>query len=156
MKLSIGTACPMSWESLRGDDRVRFCERCRLNVYNLADMAEDEVGDLVERTEGRLCGRLYVREEGFATVRECGWARQRRWMRRVAMSAVVLILSGFGLTLAGAAGSSRVSGTVGAWVTRCLEHLGLIQQPRILLGDITPSLPVRKGFFGSLPSGALR
>lgn len=78
MKLKIGAPCPMTWESLRGDDQVRSCERCRLNVYNLADMKEAEVGELVARTEGRLCGRLYVREDGFATTRGCGWARERR------------------------------------------------------------------------------
>lgn len=135
MKLKIGAPCPMAWESLRGDARVRFCERCRLNVYNLADMKEAEVGDLVARTEGRLCGRLHVREDGFATTRGCDWARQRRWMRQAAMAAAVIVLSGFGLTLAGAAGSTRVGGKIGDWVTNVLSKLGLAEQ-RALLGKI--------------------
>lgn len=56
-------------------------------------------------------------------------------MRRAAMAAVVVILSGFGLTLAGAAGSTRVGGKVGAWVTRCLAGMGLLEH-RVLLGKI--------------------
>jgi hypothetical protein len=54
-----------------GDDRVRFCDRCRLNVYNIAGMTEPDATELIRRTEGRLCARIYQRVDGTVLVRDC-------------------------------------------------------------------------------------
>ena len=61
MELRISSPCPKSWDELVGDDKIRYCGQCRLNVYNLAEMPKEEVEALVRKTEGRLCGRLYMR-----------------------------------------------------------------------------------------------
>jgi hypothetical protein len=81
----------MSWEGLQGDDRVRFCGKCSLHVYNLAEMSDEEVERLVLKTEGRLCGRLYMRGDRTATARDCPEGRIRR-RSRILKTAVTLLL----------------------------------------------------------------
>ena len=71
MNLRIATPCTVSWESMYGDDRVRFCGECKLNVYNIAGMERGEADELIRRTEGRLCARIYQRVDGTVLVRDC-------------------------------------------------------------------------------------
>ena len=75
-----------------GDDRVRFCNRCSLNVYNLAVMSPEETEALVRNRTGRLCGRLYLRGNRKATLRDCAGGRRLKLVRRAAALAVVLVL----------------------------------------------------------------
>ena len=81
----IASPCPTTWESMAGDERVRFCTRCNLNVYNFAGMTGDEVRELMLRTEGRVCARLYRRADGTL------WTRRR--IRRVAAAAIAALFS---------------------------------------------------------------
>jgi hypothetical protein len=70
----IPTPCPMDWDLMRGDDRVRFCQRCGKDVYNLTAMNPDVVASLLtgvrERGE-RRCVRLYQRPDGTLTAAPC-------------------------------------------------------------------------------------
>jgi hypothetical protein len=96
MDLKISSPCPMRWESLAGDDRIRYCGRCRLNVYNLAEMSRDEVEGIVRTTRGRLCGRLYLRGDRTATLRDCPGGRGRlvgRGIRKAAIGIGVLVFA---------------------------------------------------------------
>lgn len=88
-----------------GDERVRFCHQCQKNVYNLTVMDEVEVRALVERTEGKFCGRLYQRTDGTALTADCpvGLRRVARAAARRArqvMAAVLLVLVGYAYAIA--------------------------------------------------------
>jgi hypothetical protein len=84
-RISIATPCKASWEEMRGDERVRFCDACELNVYNLSAMTATEATALVARSEGHLCTRFFRRDDGTVLTRDCpvGLAarvgRQVRW-----------------------------------------------------------------------------
>jgi hypothetical protein len=56
---------------MRGDERVRFCDRCSLNVYNLSALSEADALHLVKRTEGKVCVRFYQRRDGTILTRDC-------------------------------------------------------------------------------------
>src|ERR687894_3288947 len=56
---------------MTGDERVRFCGECGLNVYNLSAMTRREAEALVTSAEGRLCVRYYRREDGTILTRNC-------------------------------------------------------------------------------------
>lgn len=56
---------------MEGDDRVRFCPECELNVYNLSAMTEEQALALVQEREGRLCVRFYQREDGTVLTSDC-------------------------------------------------------------------------------------
>ena len=69
--LRISSPCPASWEEMLGDDRVRFCGDCQLNVYNLSAMSRSEAEDLVRQREARLCVRFYRRVDGTMITQDC-------------------------------------------------------------------------------------
>lgn len=94
MILKVSTPCPMSWESLKGNDRVRFCGRCNLKVYNVEALDRAEVQALIRTSEGGWCARLFLRGDQTATVRDCPRGKARRFLKLslVAASAVLLAL----------------------------------------------------------------
>ena len=54
-----------------GDDRVRHCSQCNLNVYNLSAMSGREAEELVSKREGRICVRFYRRKDGTVLTENC-------------------------------------------------------------------------------------
>lgn len=56
---------------MRGNEQVRFCDLCSLNVYNISEMTEMEVQSLILSSEGRICGKIYKRADGTVITRDC-------------------------------------------------------------------------------------
>jgi hypothetical protein len=99
----VAAPCPADWDSMVGDERVRFCRQCELNVYNLSGMSRREAETLVTNAEGRLCVRFYRRADGSILTRNCpvGLRAIRRRVSRVAnalASAALGFFAGLGLT----------------------------------------------------------
>ena len=69
--VKVAAPCPADWRSMYGNDRVRFCSQCRLNVYNLSAMTRPEAERLIMQTEGRLCVRFYRRADGTILTQNC-------------------------------------------------------------------------------------
>jgi hypothetical protein len=80
--ITIPSPCPVSWGSMQGDARVRFCAQCGQHVYNLSEMRAAEAVRLIEGHEGRLCVQLFRRADGTVLTADCpiGW-RLRIWKR---------------------------------------------------------------------------
>jgi hypothetical protein len=70
-RIRIASSCPVSWERMTGDARVRFCDECNLHVYNIGEMTRAEAETLFANTEGRLCARVYRRADGTVITRDC-------------------------------------------------------------------------------------
>jgi hypothetical protein len=93
--LQVISPCPVAWSSMEGNDEVRFCGKCRKNVYNVAALPRAEALALIERAEGRVCMQLTRRPDGTIATGDC-WAALRRARRRgliafaVAAPAIVL------------------------------------------------------------------
>jgi hypothetical protein len=102
--LRIAAPCEASWEGMAGDERVRHCTLCRLNVYNFAEMTRGEIQDLLVRTEGRVCARLYRRADGTLLTRDCpsGLRALRRRASRAAAAVMTAMLSLASLACGGA------------------------------------------------------
>ena len=60
---------------MAGDERVRHCTDCNLNVYNSLGLSLDDLSALIAEQEGRLCMRLYKRPDGSVITRDCREAR---------------------------------------------------------------------------------
>ena len=56
-QINITSPCETDWDSMIGNDRIRFCRHCQLSVHNLSQMTSKEVRRLVARSQGRLCVR---------------------------------------------------------------------------------------------------
>lgn len=98
----VAAPCNVDWDSMFGDERVRFCGQCKLNVYNLSEMSKKEAELLVTRTEGRLCIRYYQRRDGSIITRNCpvGLHAIKRRVSRVAAavgSAFLTFIAGIGV-----------------------------------------------------------
>ena len=74
--LEVQTPCDVPWDTMSGDNRVRFCGQCRQNVYNIEALARAEVVRLIAAREGRLCVRFHRRPDGTVVTADC-WARLR-------------------------------------------------------------------------------
>ena len=57
--ITIPSPCPANWDSMIGNERLRFCNDCHRNVHNLLEMTPKEVIRLIINSEGRLCARYY-------------------------------------------------------------------------------------------------
>ena len=69
--IRIASPCSANWARMAGNDRVRYCSECQLNVYDLSALSVSEVEQLVVNHEGRLCGRFYRRLDGTVLTRDC-------------------------------------------------------------------------------------
>ena len=127
----------MSWDRLQGNDRIRYCDQCNLNVYNLADMSPGEVDEIVRKSEGRLCGRLYVRDDQTATIRDCPKSVfRKRLQAALALSALVLLAGiAWGLGTSDPIPRSRYPG----WVRTVLEWIHPSSAP--VVGRLCPKNP---------------
>jgi hypothetical protein len=68
----IAPPCKTSWDSMCGDDRVRYCAECNNDVYNFAAMTAPEIQELLaSRQGGSLCARIYRRGDGTLLTRSC-------------------------------------------------------------------------------------
>lgn len=94
--IRIATPCTADWNAMTGDARSRFCGECKLNVYDISNMTASEATALLERTEGRLCVRMYRRKDGTVITRDCPVGVRAR-LRRAASAAGAALAAVVGL-----------------------------------------------------------
>ena len=112
-RVQIASPCKADWEKMEGDERVRHCQLCNLNVFNISEMTTDEAVELLQNKTGRLCIQLYRRKDGTVITRDCpkGLERVRRTYLRTA-AAVAGILAWVGLAAPSFAQGAQVKGGV--------------------------------------------
>jgi hypothetical protein len=131
---------------MAGDARVRHCALCNLNVYNFAEMTRAEVRELLVRTEGRVCARLYRRADGTVMTRDCptGLRALRQRASRAAAAVVAALLSVPTLAFGGTSCKPRVT-TRGSKVKLTTERAanaqaaaftGVVRQDRAALPGV--------------------
>jgi hypothetical protein len=101
-RLRIASPCPVGWQQMKGNEQVRFCAECQLNVYNLSGMTRKQAAEVVHQTEGRICARFYRRADGTILTRDCpvGLRVLRRRAVKIAGAAATALMS-FCLTAMG-------------------------------------------------------
>lgn len=103
LQVRIASPCSEKWESMSGDDRVRHCAKCRLDVLDLRALTEPEVLALLKKVSGgeRVCGRVYRRADGTVLTKDCptgvALVRKRVLMGLSVAATLVLAVLGFGV-----------------------------------------------------------
>ncbi|MEO8435841.1 MAG: carboxypeptidase-like regulatory domain-containing protein [Pyrinomonadaceae bacterium] len=69
--MRIASPCPVGWEQMSGDERVRRCDLCELHVYDISRMTRREAESLIANSEGRICARLFRRVDGTVITQDC-------------------------------------------------------------------------------------
>jgi hypothetical protein len=93
----IAAPCRADWERMRGNERVRFCGECSMNVYNLSNMSKQDAEALITSAEGRLCVRYYHRSDGTILTGNCpvGLQTLKRRVSGISRAVVSSVLSFF-------------------------------------------------------------
>lgn len=96
--IRIASPCPANWDEMYGNDRMRFCGECKLNVYNLSGMSRNEAENLVSNAEGRLCVRYFQRKDGTIITQNCpvGWAKVKARTKAYVTAVFSLMMTLFG------------------------------------------------------------
>jgi hypothetical protein len=126
--IHVASPCPASWDAMKGDERVRFCQQCKLQVYNLSEMSREEAEEFVSRREGRTCVKFFRRADGTVLTKDCPVgvrALRQRFVRAVAALA--------GLCVA------LVSGTLLGGVFNRLLPSGIKRPADVFAGWIDPT-----------------
>lgn len=95
--VKVAAPCRADWNKMVGDERMRYCDRCSLHVYNLSGMTRREAEALVTSAEGRLCVRFYRRPDGTILTRNCpvGLSALRRRAAHAATATLTAVLGFF-------------------------------------------------------------
>jgi hypothetical protein len=94
--IRIAKPCPANWDEMTGDDRVRHCASCKLDVYDISSMKRDEAESFLAARvgKGRTCIRFYQRADGTILTQDCPVGVRAAW-KKVTWAAAALVAGGF-------------------------------------------------------------
>ncbi|CAN5896946.1 hypothetical protein BH11MYX2_BH11MYX2_24130 [soil metagenome] len=95
--IHIATPCSMEWDAMTGDERVRACDACNKNVFNLSGMTREEAEELVLEKHGNLCVRYFQRHDGTILLQDCSVGISQKRKRKVLAVGATLLLGGAAL-----------------------------------------------------------
>src|SRR4051812_20389029 len=93
-QIQIPSPCPVAWESMTGDDKVRHCSQCRCNVYDLSALPAAAGERLLDRAADGLCVQIVRRPDGSLVTADAPLAQSRRTFGRWLLLSVASV---FGL-----------------------------------------------------------
>lgn len=137
-RIEIAKPCPANWDEMTGDERARFCQHCRKNVYNLSAMTAEEAVALVRAKEGKLCVRLYRRRDGTVLTSDCP-VGVREYYRRVRRSVAMAAATFLALLTGGR--DSQAHSTFKPPVRELKGKVALPTMGVAIMGDIAPPPP---------------
>lgn len=105
-QIKIAAPCDADWESMKGNDQVRFCDHCDLHVTDLSALTHYQAMRLVERSRGRLCVRYKQTASGEILTRES--KRLHQLGRRVSRLATGAFTAAISISTAAAQTSSEI------------------------------------------------
>lgn len=99
----VAAPCPVSWDSMIGDNRVRLCAGCSRNVYNISDMTNKEAEEFLLENGSTQCMQIYRRSDGKIMTDNCPRALRQlrdkcRFMIRIVSGVAASMLAFFPFT----------------------------------------------------------
>jgi hypothetical protein len=89
--VTVPSPCTEDWDSMSGNEQVRFCSHCSASVHNLSEMTRREAIALVRKSKGSLCVRYHHRPG--AGIQTLPLHNIKRRVSRIAASAFTATLS---------------------------------------------------------------
>ncbi len=62
-QIRVNDPCTQDWETMTGNDQVRFCDHCSKHVNNISEMTQKQAVRLVTASKGQLCIRYLKNPE---------------------------------------------------------------------------------------------
>ena len=130
--IRVASPCHASWDTMTGDENVRFCGACERHVYNLSSLTGHQIAELIRETEGsRRCVRFFRRKDGTVLTQDCPEGRQRARRKAVGMMAAA-VTAVFG----GAALVERLTAPAPGTVMGMMELPVIEDPPEMIMGDL--------------------
>ncbi len=94
--IKVAKPCTAKWDEMTGDERMRRCGACELDVFDLSAMQREEAENFVAARLGkeRTCVRFLQRADGTIVTRDCPVGVRAAW-KRVTWAAAALLGAGF-------------------------------------------------------------
>ena len=98
--IRIATPCRADWTAMTGDERMRHCNQCDKQVFDLSEMTRVEAEALIIEKHGELCARYYQRRDGRIMTSDCraGIIAARK-LKVVAIASLALLATGVGIAV---------------------------------------------------------
>lgn len=151
----IAAPCPVSWETMTGDDKVRHCGGCAKNVYNLSAMTENEAESFLQVNGATQCMRFYRRDDGTIMTDNCpvGLRKIRDRVRNVARVAASFLALVLALPSASAQGESKMLRGKPAMNTTATVQPRI---PNFAAGGAMPLRPIDRAYQGDVDLPVIR
>lgn len=91
----VAAPCNAGWNEMVGDERVRHCSLCRLNVYDISEMTRLEAEELLSKSGSKLCLKLFRRSDGTLLTKDCSLARKILERTKQRMKLAAAAIAGF-------------------------------------------------------------
>lgn len=69
--IDIPKPCQVPWDTMTGDDQIRFCGMCKKNVYNISEMGTFEAETFLQENLGSVCFGFIRRADGTIVTDTC-------------------------------------------------------------------------------------
>ncbi|MCW5823657.1 MAG: hypothetical protein KIT34_12700 [Cyanobacteria bacterium TGS_CYA1] len=71
--LILAYPCPIKWETMSGDERKRFCEKCSMHVFNISDLSKEEAESFLKESlsSESVCVKFFLRRDGTIKTNNC-------------------------------------------------------------------------------------
>lgn len=69
--IEIPEPCQVPWETMSGDERIRFCGMCKKNVYNISELSNSEAESFLGENLGSVCLSFIRRADGTIVTDSC-------------------------------------------------------------------------------------
>ena len=129
-----------------GDERMRHCDLCSLNVYNVSLMSSVEVREMIQRREGRLCIRMYRRPDGTVLTQDCpvGLRAFQKRVARIAGAVFATIIGIFSVSYGQKPSKGILDGSkISSSVSRFQNEQGVLKGTVCdVAGAVIPGLPI--------------
>jgi hypothetical protein len=137
-RIQIASPCSATWDRMPGNDRIRNCSECNLDVYNFSAMNRAEIERVVSSHEGRLCARFYQRADGTMLTQNCPVGIRAAVLRasRAATALLAAIMS------AGPAMARSVPGLQNSSLVQIRQQRGLALIVSDPMGAVIPNARV--------------
>jgi hypothetical protein len=138
--IQIASPCTANWDAMKGDERIRHCEECHLNVFNISEMTRDEATAFLAERTGRTCVRMFKRADGTVITRDCpvGLAALRARLVRISLAAFALL---FGITVTTLTAFGKVP-FLSSYLSQGKFDRFQPHRNSMVMGDICPTPPI--------------
>ncbi len=107
IRLKIASPCNADWDSMKGDEAVRFCAACHKSVYQLSNMSTEQVENLLGASGEDRCVRFFQRKDGTVMTNDCSVGLRRTRRKQAALGAGLGALSALGVSLVASGSTGR-------------------------------------------------